>query len=77
MTGYVAHTAENKKKVLTDKPDLIVGDSMMPVLDGCDVSAFALLENKEYIDSAVTLDDANWCISKKLISSSYSWLIPL
>ena len=38
LTGYTVHTAENGKvgveKALADKPDLVICDIMMPVLDG-------------------------------------------
>ncbi len=38
LADYVVHTAENGKigveKALTDKPDLVICDIMMPVLDG-------------------------------------------
>lgn len=38
LTGYTVHTAENGKigieKALTSKPDLVICDIMMPVLDG-------------------------------------------
>jgi len=38
LTGYTVHTAENGKigveKALTHKPDLVICDIMMPVLDG-------------------------------------------
>ncbi len=38
LAGYTVHTAENGKigveRALTDKPDLVICDIMMPVLDG-------------------------------------------
>lgn len=38
LTGYAVHTAENGKtgveSALTDRPDLVICDIMMPVLDG-------------------------------------------
>ena len=38
LTGYTVHTAENGRigveKALTSKPDLVICDIMMPVLDG-------------------------------------------
>ena len=38
LAGYAVHTAENGKvgveKALATKPDLVVCDIMMPVLDG-------------------------------------------
>lgn len=38
LTGYTVHTAENGKtgveSALTDRPDLVICDIMMPVLDG-------------------------------------------